>query len=133
MKSSKLPGQSADYLPYVVVVMPIITRMAGSRRTLPDFEMKRHQCNGISRDSQWGGANAERGGANAEWGGANAERGGANAERDGANAERGGANAEQGGANAMISSQKMRNGRQDGNVKKVKSSPEHYTLGIHGG
>ena len=86
--------------------MPIITRMAGSRRTLPDFEIKRHQCNGISRDSQWGGANAERGGANAE--------------RDGANAE-------QGGANAMISSQKMRNGRQDGNVKKVKSSPEHYT------
>ena len=75
--------------------------------------MKRHQCNGISRDSQWCGANAERDGANAERGGANAERGGANAER--------------GGANAMISSQKMRNGRQDGNVKKVKSSPEHYT------
>ena len=76
--------------------MPIITRMAGSRRTPPEFEMKRHQCNGISRDSQWCGANAERDGANAERGGANAERGGANAER--------------GGANAMISSQKMRTG-----------------------
>ena len=34
----------------VVMVMPIITRMAGSGRTPPDFDLKRHRCNDLVRD-----------------------------------------------------------------------------------